>query len=160
VSHSGKSYVSLIVALIYVLTGFMFVACSSMPDKSEDNDATTRPAELTTCPDRPSCVSTSAKNPGQFIEPLQFSDSRKFAQERLRRIIQRLPRSTITVDQPGYMVATVRSELFGFTDDMEFLLDTEKNIVHFRSGARIGYYDFGVNRRRMHAIAQEFQASK
>lgn len=147
--------------LIGTLASFsLLVACSNMPDASADADATTVSAELTPCPDRPSCVSSAAITPEQFIEPLQFSDSRKSAQERLRQIIQRLARSTITLDKPGYMVVTVKSEIFGFTDDMEFLFDAKKNVVHFRSGARMGYYDFGVNRNRMRAITQEFQTPK
>jgi uncharacterized protein (DUF1499 family) len=39
---------------------------------------------------------------------------------------------------------------------MEFRIDPRNRIVHLRSASRIGYYDFGVNRRRTAALRQRF----
>lgn len=91
--------------------------------------------------------------------PIQYSGSPQAAQERLRQIIKRMPRATITTDMPGYLAAEFKSRLIGFTDDVEFMFDPENSTIHFRSGARVGYYDFGVNRSRMESIIQAFQAA-
>jgi uncharacterized protein (DUF1499 family) len=37
-------------------------------------------------------------------------------------------------------------------DDVEILFDDASKTIHFRSAARSGYYDFGVNRRRMEKV--------
>jgi uncharacterized protein (DUF1499 family) len=34
-------------------------------------------------------------------------------------------------------------------DDVEFRFDEATHTIHFRSAARSGHYDFGVNRKRM-----------
>jgi uncharacterized protein (DUF1499 family) len=42
--------------------------------------------------------------------------------------------------------------LFGFVDDMEFRMDEAAGRIDVRSASRTGYYDFGVNRRRVEEI--------
>ncbi|HEY6084419.1 MAG TPA: DUF1499 domain-containing protein [Nitrospira sp.] len=42
--------------------------------------------------------------------------------------------------------------LLRFVDDVEFLFDDDTKTIHFRSASRVGYGDFGVNRRRMEEI--------
>ena len=43
----------------------------------------------------------------------------------------------------------------GFVDDVEFLFPKEK-IIHVRSASRIGYSDFGANRRRVEHLRELF----
>ncbi|HJT19346.1 MAG TPA: DUF1499 domain-containing protein [Nitrospira sp.] len=47
--------------------------------------------------------------------------------------------------------------MFRFVDDVEFLFEEDTKTVHFRSASRIGYGDFGVNRRRMEEIRSLIQ---
>lgn len=49
----------------------------------------------------------------------------------------------------AYLHAECRSALFGFVDDLELQLRTGDRLVAVRSASRLGYYDFGVNRRRI-----------
>ncbi len=42
--------------------------------------------------------------------------------------------------------------MFGFVDDLELELRAEAGLVAVRSAARLGRYDFGVNRRRVEAL--------
>ena len=44
------------------------------------------------------------------------------------------------------------SEEHAFVDDVEILFDDASKIIHFRSASRVGYSDFGVNRRRMEEV--------
>jgi uncharacterized protein (DUF1499 family) len=46
----------------------------------------------------------------------------------------------------------VTSLLARFVDDVEIVFDDATKSIHFRSAARTGYYDFGVNRRRMEEV--------
>jgi len=113
-------------------------------------------AFLAPCPSSPNCVSTQAQDARHRMSPILFRGPAAEAQERLRRIVQGMPRANITADRPGHLAASFRSRVFGFVDDAEFVVDGEKGEIHFRSAARTGYYDFGVNRSRMESIARQF----
>jgi len=72
--------------------------------------------------------------------------------EVLKSAIGTLPRTRL-VEQDGlYLHYEFTSLLLRFVDDVEFLFDSETKTVHFRSASRVGYGDFGVNRRRMEDI--------
>ena len=60
--------------------------------------------------------------------------------------------------QPGYVHAEFTTLLFRFVDDVEFLLDGGSKTIDVRSASRVGYYDLGVNRRRVEAIRARFEA--
>jgi uncharacterized protein (DUF1499 family) len=51
--------------------------------------------------------------------------------------------------------AEFRSQL-GFVDDVEFRIDGTAGMIHVRSASRKGYWDLGVNRRRVVAIRETF----
>jgi uncharacterized protein (DUF1499 family) len=109
------------------------------------------PPALTSCPDKPNCVSTEASGDARMA-PITFSGTAADAQDALRRAIAALPRSTITRDEPGFVAAEFRSRVFGFVDAAEFVIDADARVIRYRSGARSGHYDFGVNRERMNAL--------
>jgi uncharacterized protein (DUF1499 family) len=44
----------------------------------------------------------------------------------------------------------------GFVDDVEFLIAPEQSQIHVRSAARLGYSDFGVNRKRVEFLRAQF----
>lgn len=109
------------------------------------------PPGLTPCPDKPNCVSTEASGKAQMA-PIPLSGTVAEAQDALRRAIAAQPRSTITRDEPGFVAAEFRSRVFGFVDAAEFVIDADARVIRYRSGARSGHYDFGVNRERMEAL--------
>jgi uncharacterized protein (DUF1499 family) len=115
---------------------------------------------LTPCPRSPNCVSTRSRDPRRALPPIPFAGSVEAAQERLREIVRRMPRAEVSEDRPGYLAVSFRSRVFSFVDDAEFVLDGERREVHFRSGARIGFYDFGVNRSRMERISRAFRDAR
>jgi uncharacterized protein (DUF1499 family) len=39
---------------------------------------------------------------------------------------------------------------------MEFMLDTDRRVIHVRSASRTGYSDLGVNRRRVERLREAF----
>jgi uncharacterized protein (DUF1499 family) len=46
--------------------------------------------------------------------------------------------------------------VLGFVDDVEFFADESQKVIHLRSASRVGYWDLGVNRRRIESIRAEF----
>lgn len=116
--------------------------------------------QMRPCPSSPNCVSSQAADPRHRMAPIPFAGAQEAAQARLRTIIQAMPRAEITLDEPGYFAVSFRSRVFGFLDEAEFVVDGDRGLIHFRSGARTGYYDFGVNRSRMEGIAAAFTTAE
>lgn len=113
---------------------------------------------LRPCPRSPNCVATMADDALQRMDPLPFAGNCVDAQRQLEAVVLALPRARITRREPGYFAAEFRSLIFRFVDEAEFQFDPDKHVIHFRSGARTGYSDFGVNRARMRKIAAAFGA--
>lgn len=121
--------------------------------------ADTAPRALTPCPDSANCVSTQSASAAKMA-PIPFSGDAAAAQARLKQVILAQPRATITHEEPGYITAEFRSRIFRFVDAAEFAIDAGASVIHYRSGARTGYSDFGVNRTRMEALAKGFAEAK
>jgi uncharacterized protein (DUF1499 family) len=92
------------------------------------------------------------------MAPLAFESPADDAMRRLQAIVRSMPQSRIVTADDRYLHAEFRSAAFGFVDDVEFLIDERAGVIHFRSAARIGYSDFGVNRRRMERIRERWAA--
>lgn len=107
---------------------------------------------LQPCPRSPNCVSSQARDPGQRVDPLAVPGDPERALDRLRAVVESLPRTRVVSERDGYLHAEFRSRLFGFVDDVEFLHDPEAGAVHVRSASRVGYSDLGANRRRVEQI--------
>ena len=111
-----------------------------------------------TCPDSPNCVSSKLDaDSSQYIEPLTFKDSPDEAMARLKAALLDEKRITIITNEPAVLRAELRSSVFRFVDDVEFILLAEQGVIHVRSMSRTGYYDFGVNRRRVERIRNLFR---
>ena len=68
-----------------------------------------------------------------------------------------MKRTKIITKDERYIHAEFRSEWFRFVDDVEFCFDEQKNIIHVRSASRVGYSDFGVNRKRVEDIRNRYK---
>lgn len=90
------------------------------------------------------------------MTPIQYQGSSEDARKRLVGIVRALPRVSVVEDSGNCLKVEVRSAFFSFVDDVEFEFDDAAQLIHFRSASRLGYHDFGVNRRRMETIIQEF----
>jgi uncharacterized protein (DUF1499 family) len=71
-----------------------------------------------------------------------------------------MARMKVVTVKDNYIHAEFHSRLFGFVDDVEFSFDDDQKTIHLRSASRTGYYDFGVNRKRMERIRAKFAKSK
>lgn len=111
------------------------------------------PQDLAPCPDSPNCVSSKSKDPGHAMPPLPYLNSGRESMDRLVAIVRNMKRTTVVSATPSFLHVEFRSALFRFVDDLEFALDDSARLIHFRSASRTGYYDFGVNRRRMQEIS-------
>ena len=99
---------------------------------------------LAPCPDSPNCVSSQATNPDHHVEALQFSVSAETAWQQLLEILKHSERLSITGTSKHAIHAQVRSQVFGFVDDIQFVLWPEQKQIHVRSASRSGCWDMGL----------------
>jgi len=113
---------------------------------------------LASCPNKPNCVSSQAPTSDRrhYIEALTYSGEPAKARELLERAIAGMKRSRVVVREANYWRGEFRSALWRFVDDVEFLFDDNAMRIDIRSAARVGYSDFGVNRRRVEEIRRRF----
>jgi uncharacterized protein (DUF1499 family) len=114
---------------------------------------------LEPCPSSPNCVSTQSTDQKHAMPAIAYDTTPEEAKARLVRVLRSMKRITFVTDTPNYLHVQFRSRVFRFVDDVEFYIDPDAKIIHFRAAAQKGYFDFGVNRRRMRTIAQVFASA-
>ena len=146
-------------ALICAILAFGITDCKTHRSEGKKIDARgLQNRKLAPCPTSPNCVSSQAdpNDTRHYMKPIGYQGSREKARETLLTIIAELPRTQIVTQKDEYIHATVKSRGFGFIDDVEFYLPNDEPVIHFCSAARSGYYDFGVNRKRMKKVKELF----
>lgn len=106
---------------------------------------------LAPCPTSPNCVSSRATDARHRIEPLRFTGPLIEARDALERAVEALGGSIVARDAESGR-AEFTSRAFGFVDDVEWVIDAVEQRIDVRSASRIGYSDFGANRRRMRKL--------
>ena len=109
------------------------------------------------CPRTPNCVSSQEKNSQHRIQPIIFEGSLELAKERLYRAINSMPGTRIITQEDVYWHVEFTTQLLRFIDDVEFYFDESQSLIHVRSASRQGYWDLGVNRRRVETIRSRFE---
>jgi len=136
--------------LLFILLGALGCISGASQSLGKDN------ADLAPCPNSPNCISSLSEDPRHAMPPLPYLTSGRQSMDRLVQIVQGMERAKIVSTTPTYLHVEFRSAIFGFVDDVEFVLDDAARVIHFRSASRTGWYDFGVNRRRMAQISDQY----
>ncbi len=113
------------------------------------------------CPKSPNCVSSiDNKNDKHYLPAIPYTSSIVEAREKIKEIIGQMPRSKLIEESENYLSFELRSRVFRFVDSLEFYFDDVNKLIQFSSRANSGYGDFGVNKRRMLELIQNFQQSR
>lgn len=115
-----------------------------------------RSGQLAPCPSSPNCVSSQDPSGGHSIAPLELSGDPGKEWGRLLSLLEQRSDATVKESGPDYLRVEFRT-LLGFVDDAEFLLDRTARVIHVRSASRLGYSDFGKNRRRIEELRAALQ---
>lgn len=121
------------------------VGCAS----AEGKDITNR---LKSCPASPNCVCSDDTGSSHGIPPLQVTGELAPAWAALVKHLEQAPGFTIIENTGGYLRAEARTRILRFVDDVEFMARPEDDIIAMRSASRLGYSDFGANRRRLEVL--------
>ena len=111
-----------------------------------------RNGNLKSPPSSPNAVSSQASGGYHQIAPLAYKGSPEQAMKALKTIVEGTPNTRIVEIKPDYLYAEYTSALLGFVDDVEFYFAPGEKIIHVRSASRLGYRDFGVNRKRIEGV--------
>ena len=145
---------------LYITAGLVIVCClvvfaiSAMTPRPDSVGL--KDGQLAPLPDSPNCVSTVATDSVHAIKPFTFIASPNQAMQSLRAVVESMPGAAVVEHRDGYLYAEFRSRIFRYVDDVEFLIDGDALVIHFRSASRVGYSDMGVNRARLEQIRQLF----
>ncbi len=106
------------------------------------------PRHLRSCPPSPNCVCSDAAD-AHHIKALVLCAEPEVVWQALGKAIAALPRARVVTLTEDYLHAECRSALFRFIDDLELELRAHDNRIAVRSASRLGYWDMGVNRKRV-----------
>jgi len=114
--------------------------------------------EFAGCPSRPSCVSSKAADSAHHIEPLRYNGDAGLARMVLEQVVRAQPRARIDHATPDYLHAVFQTPTMHFHDDVELLI-APGGIIDVRSISRFAYHDHEVNRDRVEALREAFEAA-
>ncbi len=103
------------------------------------------------CPHKQVCVSTMSSKDDKmhYIEPIKYDGNIEDTMKKIVQVVNSLKRTKILEKTESYLHVVFSTALFRFKDDVEFLINDEEKLIHFRSQSRIGGYDWNANRKRM-----------
>jgi uncharacterized protein (DUF1499 family) len=137
--------------ILFILATMFLGGTLAMGDKPSSRSL------IPPCPDKPNCVSSLAEDEDRRVAPLTYSGDLDRAREKILGILNGFEKVKIVVVEKDYIHAEFRSSLFRFVDDVQLYFPPDEKIVHVRSASRTGYYDFGVNRRRIDRLREQFE---
>ena len=134
--------------VLLLLAALAACAPSSHLVRTTDGELTFRPCERA-----PRCA-VSLRDPGpggDAVAPLVAGTDGPTAHARLVSVLQATPGYEILTDDGRYVHAEFTTRLMRYEDDVEFLI-RDDGTVDVRSAARIGWYDWETNRKRIDAL--------
>ena len=140
--------------LLLACCGLLLASCQGAGPSGRAGSGETLPP----CPDSPNCVSSLAGDERQRVEPFSIQGSPSGAMALLRQVIQGMPRARVTFASGRHLQAEFRT-ILGFIDDVSCVVDEGKGVIQVRSASRIGYWDLGVNRKRVEKIREHYDAA-
>ena len=153
-----KKILKTILVFLGMAVSIGLVGCYMLGNNSKTGKAPGLVAgRLSACPDKPNCVSSEfPDDPSHFISPLRYPTSlSEEAMDLIKKAIQEAG-GEMTAEEGTYLSATFTSAFFGFVDDVEARNDRANHTIHLRSASRVGYRDFGANRKRVALISSLF----
>lgn len=106
---------------------------------------------ISPCPDgSQKCVSTLDTQKYCAMDPVPFTGTTAEAKAAVLSVIGEYPRTSVVTDEADYVKAIFKTRVIRWKDTIEFEIDAEDSVVHFRSES-VPYAgsDLGANRKRM-----------
>jgi uncharacterized protein (DUF1499 family) len=144
--------IGLILALILFIVG----GCSGKRPDEIGID----PSGLRGCPKSPNCVSSEAKDEQHAIEVFRLKGDPNVSWPLIQGEIGSMPGWVIVTATDNFIHVECKSRIFRFVDDLELYLNSSNEVISMRSASRIGYSDFGANRRRVELLRSRLRSKQ
>jgi len=156
VANLARPRLSLNLGLTLALILFIVSGCSGKrPDAIGMGSS-----GLKGCPKSPNCVSSEAKDEQHAIESFRLKGDPNVSWPLIQNEIVAMPGGVIVTATANYIHVECKSRIFRFIDDLELYFNSSNGIISIRSASRIGYSDFGANRRRVDLLRSELRAKQ
>lgn len=129
--------------LIVLALGLLTAGCAG----TRPTDLGVADGRLSACPSSPNCVTSLPTDALHQVAAFEIVGDPGSAWRAAREAVLALPRTTLVIDDAGYLHAECTSALMRYVDDLELHLDGR--VIQVRSASRVGYGDMGVNRERV-----------
>ena len=140
-----------IVALILAAACLIFVQNNRVPELGV-NAGLFKPLSS-----KPNGVSSQATEPAKKVMPLPYKSDAQATLAALKKAINlhtdENGSAEVISQQDHYLYVVLTTPLMHYHDDVEFYLDEQNRVVHFRSSSRAGYSDMGLNAKRYQQLA-------
>ncbi len=145
--------IGLVVLVLYLAALIAIPRVSPRPDGLGVTNGQLKP-----CPGTPNCISTQSTRDDAYEkrQPIGLDIPANQAIDRLVAIIKGMPRTTIIENTDTYLYVEFRTLAMRYIDDVEFYIDAQNGVIHYRSASRLGRSDLGVNGKRMEEIEARF----
>ena len=144
--------------LFLIVLFFIFLVLTQVFGKSKTKDLGVKDGMLAPCPSTPNCISTQGDpaDTEHYMAPIKYEGTKEEAMQKIVDVVNSMERTKIITREDNYLYTTFTSKIMKYVDDVEFYLDDNAKLIHFRSASRVGYSDLGVNRARMEEIVKRF----
>lgn len=106
---------------------------------------------------KPNAVSTQADKPSQWVEPWPIKSDRDQTLAAIANAVASYGGGQLQQQADYYLYYVFVTPKMRFRDDVEFYIDAQQGLVHFRSASRVGYSDLGLNNARYQALRTLYQ---
>ncbi len=89
---------------------------------------------------------------------LDYKNSLEDSKTKIKEIVLKMEGTKLVKEDSTYLHFEFSTAIGKYIDDVEFYFDSTTQLIHFRSASRIGYGDFGANKRRMKRISKAWKA--
>jgi uncharacterized protein (DUF1499 family) len=146
--------VSIIAVVLFCFVLVLFFTRNFPPKKPASIGI--QSGSLALCGNKPNCVCSLDNRPNHMILPLDWAGSEAMGIEKIEEMLSFIPGNRVVSKSGNYLHAEFRTPLFGFIDDVEFLVDLNAKKIHMRSASRLGYSDLGANLSRVEKLRTLF----
>ena len=132
----------------------IFIGMSFWSNFGTTPDIGLKNGQLKPCPESPNCVcSEFVDDENHYIDSIILSDSRDEAINKAVEVILSMGGEVIN-GSDDYIHAVFTTPIFRFKDDVELRFNDGN--LFLKSSSRVGYSDFGANRKRILAFQRKF----
>ena len=106
------------------------------------------------------CVSTLDTQKYCAMEPVPFTGSPSDALAAVLKVVSGYPRTSVVESDGSYVKSIFKTRVIRWKDTVEFEIDADDSLVHFRSES-VPYAgsDLGANRKRMTQVRDDLVAA-